>query len=94
MKLNENNARFAVVSTAGHGGGTISFHNSLKEALKSKRHHTAEDCTCGCCSVVAITEEANKELRMLEDYYYTSNYLYKDLPEYQANGEYYGQLCR
>ena len=37
MKLNENNAKFAVVASAFHGGGVISFHNSLKAALKARK---------------------------------------------------------
>lgn len=33
MKLNEKNAQFAVIATAFHGGGVISFHNSLERLI-------------------------------------------------------------
>lgn len=62
MKLNETNARFAVVRTKFHGGGVISFHNSLKEAEKSANHNRYYGCECGCCAVVPITVDAQKEM--------------------------------
>ena len=62
MRLNENNSKFAVVKTAFHGGGIISFHNSLAEAIKSERRSTSPHCCCGCCQVVPITRAARKEL--------------------------------
>lgn len=91
MKLNETNARFAVVRTAFHGGGTISFHNSLKEAMKIKKANTQDDCECGCCTIVPVTEEAKKELSKIG---YYSNWLYEELPFYEANGEHYSAICR
>lgn len=61
MKLNETNARYAVVRTAFHGGGVIRFHKSLEEALKTQKWYREGVCTCGCCAVVPVTEEARKE---------------------------------
>ena len=62
MKLNEKNARFAVVKTAFHGGGVISYHNSVVEAIKADKKFSSGSCICGCCRVIPITEEARKEL--------------------------------
>ena len=62
MKLNEKNARFAVVKTAFHGGGVISYHRSITEALKADKKFSSGGCTCGCCRVIPITEEAREEL--------------------------------
>ena len=62
MKLDETNARFAVVRTAFHNGGTISFHNSLEAAKTAKKQNTSATCECGCCGVVPVTPEARTEL--------------------------------
>ena len=93
MKLNENNARFAVVRTALHGGGTISFHKSLKAALKVEKENTQSDCVCGCCAVVPITKEARKEL-VKNGYAESETALYEDVPSYTANGEHYSKICK
>ena len=61
MKLNETNARFAVVKTAFHNGGTLSFHISLEYATKKARAFRGS-CMCGCCKVVPVTEEAREEM--------------------------------
>ena len=84
MKLNENNSKFAVVKTAFHGGGAISYHNSLTEALKSERKYASGGCICGCCRVIPITEEARKELFKRG---YCSQYaaLLTDIPRYTGN---------
>ena len=92
MKLNETNAKYAVVRTAFHGGGTISFHNSLDAALHSKRKNTFEDCCCGCCAIIPITEEAQDEIGPDEMGSYTK--LYKEIPYYEANGEHYSTICK
>ena len=62
MKLDETNAKFAVVRTAFHNGGTISFHNSLEAAKTAKKQNTSVTCECGCCGVVPVTPEARTEL--------------------------------
>lgn len=62
MKLDETNAKFAVVKTAFHNGGTISFHNSLEAAIKSQIENTSKTCACGCCGIVPITKDAQKEI--------------------------------
>lgn len=98
MKLTENNSKFAVVRTAFHGGGTIAFSNSLERAIKIEKEHTVSGCSCGCCSVVPVTEQARKEINNYKnkygEYVYCCDRLYNEYPVYQANGEPYGQLCR
>ena len=84
MKLNEKNARFAVVKTAFHGGGVISFHNSLAEALKVDKKFSSGGCICGCCRVIPITEEARKEL-FEEGYCSRHADLLEDIPCYTGN---------
>lgn len=84
MKLTEKNAKFAVVRTAFHGGGVISFHNSMSEALKSERKYASGNCICGCCRVIPITEEARKEL-FEEGYCSRHADLLKDIPCYTGN---------
>ena len=91
MKLNEDNAKFAIVKTAFHGGGTASFHNSLDAAIKARRKIKNPNCTCGCCAIVPITEEARRE--MIKNGY-DPIYLYDEIPFYTANGEHYGKICR
>ena len=95
MKLNETNARFAVVRTKFHGGGVISFHNSLKEAEKSANHNRYYGCECGCCAVVPITVDAQREMHRngyedLDDEY--GDYLprmFGDIPSYNPSMDCY-----
>lgn len=101
MKINENNAKFAVVKTAFHNGGTISFHNSLGAAIKNEKLNTSGDCKCGCCGIVPVTLEAKKEMILYRDKWNNPKWhdgndliLYSELSEYNANGEHYSQLCR
>lgn len=98
MKLDEKNARFAVIATAFHGGGVISFHKSLKAALRADKESTQGGCTCGCCAVVPITREARRELARAEYSEYSACdeseiTLYKDLPCYTGN-EHYSRICK
>lgn len=58
MRLTENNARFAVVKTAFHGGGVISYHYSADQADRAARKFRQPDCSCGCCRVVPVAELA------------------------------------
>lgn len=58
MRLTENNAKFAVVKTAFHGGGILSLHISAEAAERAARKYKQNDCKCGCCRVVPITELA------------------------------------
>ena len=37
MKLNKENANYAVVKTAFHGGGPLSYHRSLAAATRALR---------------------------------------------------------
>ena len=92
MKLNENNSKFAVVKTAFHGGGIVSYHNSLAEAIKSERKYASGGCICGCCRVIPITEEARKELFRR---CYSSQYvvLLEDIPCYTGNENPY-TICK
>lgn len=98
MKLNETNAKFAVIRTAFHGGGTIAFSNSLERAMRIKRENTGSDCDCGCCRIVPVTEEALEEMNGYRnkygEYVFSCNKLYEEYPTYQASGEHYSQLCR
>lgn len=98
MKLNETNAKFAVIKTAFHGGGTIAFSNSLERAMRIKRENTGSDCECECCRIVPVTEEALKEINGYKnkygEYIFSCNKLYEEYPTYQANGEHWSQLCR
>ena len=66
-KLDAGNANFAVVKTAFHGGGVITYHVSLNSAIKSARVFRADSCNCGCCAVVPITEAARQEMKTAED---------------------------
>lgn len=84
MKLNESNSQFAVVKTAFHGGGVISYHNSIEEAIKSDRKYSSGGCTCGCCRVIPITEEAREEL-FEQGYCNRHADLLKDIPCYTGN---------
>ena len=56
MRLNVNNASYAVVKTAFHGGGILSLHVSAEAAEKAAKRFKSADCTCGCCRVVPVTE--------------------------------------
>ena len=101
MKLNEQNARFAVVGTAFHNGGTYSFHNSLEAALREKHKHQSDTCKCGCADVVPVTEEARKEYMNARDTWnnpiysgYAAPALYADLPEWEPGKFSPYQLCK
>lgn len=98
MKVNYENANYAVIRTAFHGGGTIAFTDDLESAIEIERENTAQGCTCGCCSVVPVTKEAMKKMNRLTDefgdFIYYRYQLYDEYPVYTANGEPYGKLCR
>ena len=92
MKLNEKNARFAVVKTAFHGGGVISYHNSIEEALKADKKFSSGSCICGCCRVIPITEEARKEL-FERGYCSRRADLLEEIPCYTGNDSPYA-ICK
>lgn len=58
--------KFTVRRTEFHGGGDISCHNSLKQALSVSRQHKTAGCICGCTQIICNTEAARKELRAFE----------------------------
>ena len=89
MKLTEKNAQYAVVKTAFHNGGTISFHNSLEAAKNAALKFQSAGCSCGCADVVPVTESAQKTLTE-----YEVPALYSNLPEWGACGISPYQLCR
>ena len=94
MLLNEANSKFAVVKTSGHDGGTVCFSNSLTEAYKKAKRFRMDDCICGCCDVVPITDAARKEM---PNYYQgcESIRLYSELPEWGTGAHLsYSDLCR
>lgn len=90
-KLNEKNAKFAVIKTAFHNGGTIGFYNSLAYAEKIANDNTQKECCCGCCGVVPVNELGRKEMQKNG---YLADMLYDEYPTYSANSEHYSQLCR
>ena len=101
MKLNESNAKFAVVKTAFHNGGALSFHNSLDEAIKQAKKLQRGECVCGCADVVPVTEEARKEYMNARDKWNNPIYsgyavpaLYADLPEWAPGKFSPYQLCK
>ena len=96
MKLTEKNARFAVVRTAFHSGGTISFHKSFEAASKARDRWIGEStCACGCAAVVPVTHEARREIAVKGGYYDDEHQLYADLPEWDAcKGFRYDTICR
>ena len=96
MKLDETNAKFAVVKTAFHNGGTISFHTSWDAAVKSMAKWIGNSsCTCGCAAVVPVTFEAQKEIRAKGGYYDQDCPLYADLPELDSIRHHQPyELCR
>ena len=95
MKLNEKNSKFAIVRTAFHGGGVVAFTNSLKQAMRIKSKHTAEDCECGCCGIVPITKSAYWEMLEAENRFgepiFDSDdiFMYDELPTFNTNMSYY-----
>ena len=93
MKLTEKNARFAVVKTAFHNGGTVSFHNSLTEAHRVERANRSATCTCGCVDIVPITEEARDEMIKVFDCWDHIS-LYSELPFWDAGKYTPYQLCK
>ena len=97
-QLTEDNAKFAVVRTAFHGGRAIAFTNDIDEAYEIRKQNRSRDCTCGCCNVVPITTEAAKELvqrwKKEDRYVLVENVdLYDELPFYDPSLG-YGRLCR
>lgn len=107
MKLSEKNAKYAIVKTAFHAGGTLSFHNSL-EAANRKAVNFRGTCMCGCCAVVPVTAEAREEMWNTKNndpcayprYPYREYReriediaLYADVPEYDPN-MHYSTICR
>ena len=92
MKLTEKNSKFAVVKTAFHGGGVVSYHRSLTEALKSERKYASGGCICGCCRVIPITEEAREEL-FERSYCAQRAALLRDIPNYTGNDSPYA-ICK
>ena len=65
MKIED--ARYAVVRSAFHGGGLISLHKSFFQALRSLRKSKFSDCQCGCAGIV--------DLRAKESYFDESEYI-------------------
>lgn len=61
MRLTKNNAKFAILTTAFHGGGVLGYYNNLDNAFKAAEKYRG-GCMCGCCSVVPITPAAQKEM--------------------------------
>ena len=94
MKLTENNARFAVVKTAFHNGGTVSFHRSLYAAMRA-RDAFQGSCDCGCAGVVPVTKEAREYARYMIETCRGDSPLYAEYPEYDSSSRMSPyELCR
>ena len=107
MKLTEKNARFAVVRTAFHRGGTVSFHVSLQAAERRvKRLRGVAGRACGCCEIVPVTIEAREEMEAAVNEYGYEKYpphfaepedphlaLYHQIPDYTPD-RHYSEVCR
>ena len=59
MKLDETNAKFAVVRRAFHGGRAVSFHTSAEAAERAAKRHQSPACACGGCAVALTIDEYN-----------------------------------
>ena len=67
MKLNKENANYAVVKTAFHGGGPLSYHRSLAAATRALRKWQGTgSCQCGCGAIVPIHPQAADDLLAAE----------------------------
>lgn len=94
MKLTEKNAQYAVVKTAFHSGGTVSFHRSLNAAMRARDAFQGA-CDCGCAGVVPVTKEAREYAKYMIDTCRGDSPLYADLPEFGAGGRVSPyELCR
>ena len=84
MRLSSANSRFAIVRTAFHGGGVLSYHLSLSAAEAAKRRGRVGLCCCGCCAVIPVTAEAVEEMRRSGGYIDIPPLL-AEIPEYTGN---------
>lgn len=95
MKLTEENSRFAVIKTAFHGGGTISFHRSLHAALRARDAFQSKGtCSCGCAGVVPVTKEAREYAKFMIDTCRGDSPLYAEYPTLDATQRSPYELCR
>ena len=60
--MEKEHAKFAVVRTAFHKGGTIKLHRSLSEAQKTAIANFRPCCMCRCCEIFPINEEGAEEM--------------------------------
>lgn len=73
-------AKFAVVRTAFHKGGTIKFHRSLREAQKTAISNLHPGCMCHCCEIFPLNETAAEELlSYYQDLAYTQDVALQEL---------------
>lgn len=86
---NEKNAQFAVVRTAFHGGGVVSYHKTLHAAELSARRARVGRCCCGCAYVVPLTRRA----QAAQAASWEPLPLLSELPEWRPDSSPY-QLCR
>lgn len=61
--MKKENAKFAVVRSAFHKGGTIKFHLSLREAQKTAISNLHPGCMCRCCEIFPVNEAGAEEMR-------------------------------
>lgn len=80
------NAKYAVVRTAFHGGGVESVHKSLTAAERAAKAYRKSGCECGCCAVIPITVQAREEMpNHGRDICDNLIPLLEDIPEYTGN---------
>lgn len=80
------NAKYAVVRTAFHGGGVESVHKSLTAAERAAKAYRKSGCECGCCAVIPITVQACEEMpNHGRDICDNLIPLLEDIPEYTGN---------
>lgn len=77
---NINKAKYAVLRTCFHGGGLISLHKSLNQAIKSMIKHEYKDCMCGCAGIVDLS--ADQFNHLYDEKRHRSIYL---IPKNQVN---------
>lgn len=102
MRLNKDNAKYAVVQWAMWNGGVVSYHNSLSQAIKKANAYNKSPNANGyeVCRVFPITKEAQDEIdrmySMRERFYAPLdselNRLVSNLPYYDGSQK-YNEFC-
>lgn len=88
--MKKESAKFAVVRTAFHKGGTIKFHRSIREAQKTAIANLHPGCMCQCCEIFPLNKEGVAELLTYYQYLASTHglSLQEILPRVHRNGNY------